>query len=152
MAGCQVVNEETLRGEIGKRELLVLALHVGDFAAVGAPAGLAGIVSDFRSSGTVFIDVIDVAHSSTTLAFVRNEANLAAIGRGLGVEFVHIWCICQVDRIRPIGVYQVKLPVAVAVGLVDDLMWVGAKLLQKLVGVSLFLLGWRVTHESDNNY
>ncbi len=77
--GLEIVDDQSLGGEVRVAEFLELALHVRDLGAVGTPAGFSAVRRNLKAITAVAVHAIDVANLGRALTFVGDEANLGAV-------------------------------------------------------------------------
>ena len=104
--------------------------------AIGAPARLPAIVGDLDPARAVAVHVVDIADLVLALALIGDEADLAAIGRRLGIKLIDVLGFRESDGAGTVGVAQVELEIAVAVGFVDQLVAIGLELGQQLLDLT----------------
>src|SRR5438132_8212396 len=90
LAGLEVIDEESARGEVGVSKFLELPSQVGDLTAIGTPAWFTAIRGNSGTAAAIAVHVMDVADLAITLAFVGHETDLRAVGRWFRIQFIDV--------------------------------------------------------------
>ena len=120
--GGQIVDENPPSGKVLNGEPIELSFGIHDAGTVRGKAGFPGILGHDFAVRAVDVHHIHVTGLGLTLPFIHDEAHSLAVRRNVGVHLVSARRLGEIHRVRAVGVHLEELPVAVAPGLVDDLI------------------------------